>query len=274
MAKTTTSFVLRPFENLPGETDWVAMRELVPAATATVRTTAEHGARDVVVTTVLPDAWAALHRADGTVMLALQTRSSSGDASRDLAEALLRALDAEPGTAIENLGLPTAGPRLQEVLDLSVPFEVTLLDSFEYWLDPAAERTPDVEAALEEADSGIIDTRKLPGVESAYWCRMGAKEFLRWVQPLDEQQVLDGLARLHGRRESGFEDAKFIGYFRAAGLVVPVWELARGTEAEEIEDALAAFAPRFAAAVADDSPLDADARRARAGLVARQVTLR
>lgn len=274
MAKTTTSFVLRPFENLPGETDWVAMRELVPAATATARTTAEHGSKDVVVTTVLPDAWPALHRADGTVLLALQTRSSSGDASRDLAEALLRALDAEPGTAIETLGLPTPGPRLQDVLDLSVPFEVTLLDSFEYWLDPAAERTPDVEAAIEEADSGIIDTRKLPGVESAYWCRMGAKEFLRWVQPLDEQQVLDGLARLHGRRESGFEDAKFIGYFRAAGLVVPVWELARGTEAEEIQDAVVAFAPRFAAAVADDSPLDANARRARAGLVARQVTLR
>lgn len=274
MAKTTTSFVLRPFENLPGETDWVAMRELVPAATATARTTAEHGSKDVVVTTVLPDAWAALHRADGTVLLALQTRSSSGDASRDLAEALLRALDAEPGTAVDHLGLPIPGPRLQDVLDLSVPFEVTLLDSFEYWLDPAAERTADVDAALEEADSGIIDTRKLPGVESAYWTRMGAKEFLRWVQPLDEQQVLDGLARLHGRRESGFDDAKFIGYFRAAGLVVPVWELAPGTEADEIEDAFAQFAPRFAAAVADDSPLDANARRARAGLVARQVTLR
>ena len=131
MAKTTTSFVLRPFENLPGETDWVAMRELVPAATATVRTTAEHGSKDVVVTTVLPDSWPALHRADGTVLLALQTRSSSGDASRDLAEALLRALDAEPGTAVENLGLPTPVPRLQDVLDLSVPFEVALLDSFE-----------------------------------------------------------------------------------------------------------------------------------------------
>ena len=30
----------------------------------------------------------------------------------------------------------------------------------------------------------------------------------------------------------------------------------------------------FEAAVADDSPLDANARRSRAGLVARQVTLR
>src|SRR5688500_19917911 len=31
--------VTRPFEGLPGEADWVALRELVPAATATLRTT-------------------------------------------------------------------------------------------------------------------------------------------------------------------------------------------------------------------------------------------
>ena len=37
--------VARPFEGLPGECDWVALREIVPAATVAVRTTAEHGAR-------------------------------------------------------------------------------------------------------------------------------------------------------------------------------------------------------------------------------------
>ncbi len=274
MAKTTPSFVLRPFEGLPGEPDWVALRELVPAATATARTTAEHGARDVVVTTVLPNSWAALHRADGVVLVALQTGTSSGDASRDVATALLLALDAEPGTAIENIGLPTAGPRLQDVLDLSVPFEVTVQESFSYWLDPTTEITPDLQTAMEEADAGIIDTRRLTAVESAYWCRMGAREYLRWAQPADEQVVLDGLARLHSRRESGFDDAKFIGYFRAAGIVVPVWELARGSEADDIEKPLADFAPRLEAAMADTAPLDANARRARAGLVARQVTLR
>ncbi|MBO0899045.1 topoisomerase II [Cellulomonas sp. zg-ZUI222] len=274
MAKNTPSFVLRPFEGLPGEPDWVALRELVPAATATARTTAEHGARDVVVTTVLPNSWAALHRADGVVLVALQTGTSSGDASRDVATALLLALDAEPGTAIENIGLPTAGPRLQDVLDLSVPFEVTVQESFSYWLDPSTEVTPDLQAAMEEADAGIVDTRRLTSVESAYWCRMGAREYLRWAQPADEQVVLDGLARLHARRESGFDDGKFIGYFRAAGIVVPVWELARGSEAEDVEKPVADFAPRLEAAMADTTPLDANARRARAGLVARQVTLR
>lgn len=267
-------YVARPFQGLPGETDWVAMRELLPAATATVRTTAEHGAREVVVTSSLPDAWPALHRQDGAVLLALQTRSSSGDASRDLAAVLLQALDAEPGTPVQTLGLPTPGPRLQDVLDPSVPFELEIRTSFGYWLDESAEQTPQVKAALEEADASIIPTVKLSAVPSAYWVRMAGREFVRWVQPLDEQVVLDGLARLHGRRESGFAGHKFVGYFRACGLVVPVWELARGTEADEVDEQIAAFAPGFAAAVDDASPLDAGARRARAGLVARQVTLR
>ncbi|MDM7830291.1 DUF5926 family protein [Cellulomonas edaphi] len=274
MAKNTGEFVLRPFEGLPGEPDWVALKEVVPAATGTARTTKEYGSREVLVTTVLPQAWPALHRADGVMLLALQTASSSGDASRDLAAALLEAIDAEPGTAIELTGLPEPGPRLQDVLDLSVPFEVTVRDTFAYWLAPDVERTEDLAAAIEEADAGIIDTRKLAAADSAYWCRMGAREFLRWAQPHEEQVVLDGLARLHARRESGFDGAKFVGYFRSSGLVVPVWELPRGTEAEDIEDAVAQFAPRFAEALASTEPLDANERRARAGLVARQVTLR
>lgn len=274
MVKNTPAFVLRPFEGLPGEPDWIALKEVVPAATATARTTAEHGAKDVLVTTVLPTGWRALHRADGVILLALQVPSGSGDASRDLATALLEALEVEPGTAIESIGLPTPGPRLQDVLDLSVPFEVTVQESFSYWLAPDTERTADLTAAIEDADAGIIDTVKLAAVESAYWCRMGAREFLRWAQPHEEQVVLDGLARLHARRESGFDGAKFVGYFRSSGLVVPVWELARGAEADDVEGPLAAFAPTFAEALADTSPLDANARRARAGLVARQVTLR
>jgi hypothetical protein len=134
--------------------------------------------------------------------------------------------------------------------------------------------TADLQAAVEEADAGVVDTRKIAGVEGAYWCRMGAREYLRWAQPHDEQQVIDGLARLHGRRESGFDGSKFIGYFRSNGLVVPVWELARGSEAEDVVAPLAAFVPGFEAALADTEPLDANARRARAGIVARQVTLR
>jgi hypothetical protein len=272
--KPSVEFVLRPFEGLPGEPDWVAMREVVPAATATVRTTAEHGSRDVMVTTVLPEGWPALHRADGLVMVALQTNTGSGDASRDVAAALLAAVELEPGTPVTSTGLPEPGPRLQDVLDLSVPFEVTVHDSYDYWLTPDTERTDDVNASLEQARETIIPTTKLTSVPSAYWCHMGDKEFLRWAMPHDEQTMVDALARLHAARRSAIGDARFIGYFRAAGVVVPVWEPVPGTGAEALEKPAQEFLSRFDEALADTSPLDANARRARAGLVSRQVTLR
>ncbi|MCR6492974.1 DUF5926 family protein [Cellulomonas sp. P24] len=271
---TISEFVLRPFEGLPSEPDWVAMREVVPAATAPARTTAEYGARDVLITTVLPMGWPALHRSDGVVLLALQTNAGTGDLSRDLAAVLLEAIELEPGTAVETTTAPGPGPRLQDVLDLTVPFEVTVHEGFEYWLAPDTEITDDVRQSLEEADATIVPTRKLGGVPSAYWCRMGGREFLRWARAEDEQVVLDGLARLHARRESAIGTARFVGYFRSNGLVVPVWELPRGVEADDVEPDVQAFSAGFEAALADTSPLDANQRRARAGLVARQVTLR
>jgi len=272
--KPSVEFVLRPFEGLPGEPDWVAMREIVPSATATVRTTAEHGSRDVIVTTLLPMGWAALHRTDGVVLVALQTGTGSGDASRDVAAALLEALELEPGMPVTPVGLSAPGPRLQDVLDLTVPFEVTVHDGFDHWLAADTDVTPDVTASLEEASATLIPTVKLASVDFAYWCRMGEREFLRWAMPHDEQVMIDALARLHAARRSAVGDARFVGYFRAAGVVVPVWELAPGTEAAELEGPAAEFLERFDEALADTSPLDASARRARAGLVSRQVTLR
>ncbi|MBI9113572.1 DUF5926 family protein [Sanguibacter suaedae] len=275
MAKNTSpEFVLRPFEGLDGEPDLVALREVVPAATATARTTAEHGARDITFTTVLPGAWPALHRADGAVLVALQTHAGSGDASRDLAQTVLDALELEPGASLTSTVLPGPGPRLQDILDPAVPFEVTVHDGFDYWMDPDTEITPDIKASLDEANSTIIETRKLTTVDSAYWCRMGAREYLRWAMPHSEDTVIDAIARLHAKRESGFAGSKFLGAFRASGIVIPVWELPKGSEAEDIEGAVAEFWPSLEAALAVDAPLDADERRARAGIVSRQVTLR
>lgn len=272
--KPSVEFVLRPFEGLPGEPDWVALSELVPAATATARTTAEHGSREVLVTTILPMAWPALHRSDGVVLVALQRGGGSGDASRDVAAALLEALGLEPGMPVTTTALPEPGPRLQDVLDLTVPFEVTVRSGFDYWLAPDTEVTDEIRASLEEADATVIPTVKLSSVESAYWTRMGDREFLRWAMPHDEQAMIDALARLHGARRSGIGDARFVGYFRSSGVVVPVWELPPGTEAAEVEEPATEFLARFDEALADTSPLDANARRARAGLVSRQVTLR
>lgn len=265
----------RPFAGLPGEADWVALREVVPAASAPVRTTAEHGGADVLVVTLLPQLWPALKRADGVALVALQTASSSADPSRDVATALLKVLDLEPGTALEHLDLRDEGPRLQDVLDLDRPFDVTVHTSFEYAL-PADGSAPDeAAAALEEAAGGIVPTVKLTGVEAAYWCRMGEREFVRWARPEDPELLLDALARLHADRASALDDgSRFVGAFRACGILVPVWELARGTEAGDIEAPIAAFAPRLEDALATTEPLTPEQRRARAGLVSRQVSLR
>src|SRR6186713_1595262 len=88
--------VTRPFEGLPGECDWVAMREIVPAATARLHLTGDLAGREATLATVLPMAWPGLVRQDGSVYVGLQVTGGSGDSSRDVADALETALDAEP----------------------------------------------------------------------------------------------------------------------------------------------------------------------------------
>lgn len=267
--------VARPFAGLPGEADWVALREVVPAATATVRTTAEHGAAQVTVATVLPMAWPALRRQDGDVLVGLQVQGGSGDPSRDVAQALLAALAAEPGTPVESLGLPGPGPRLQDLLDPDQPFDVRVHTGFDFWLDDEGSRTPDVQASLERAEAVVIPTERLSGVEAAYWCRLADREHLRWALPQDEEPLLDAISRLHARGASSLGDGtRYIGAFRAHGLLVPVWELPLGSGADAVEEPAAAFATRLAEALADDAPLTPEERRARAGVVSRQLTLR
>jgi hypothetical protein len=223
-------------------------------------------------------AWPAMHRGDGTIMVALQQHAGSGDASRDLADLILRAIDLPVGTPITSASLPEPGPRLQDVLDLSVPFEVTVHEGFDYWTAADVELTPDVAASLERMNETIVPTRRLTTVDAAYWARMGDREYLRWAVPHDEQAFLDALARLHSQRESGLGEegalGKFIGAFRSCGVLVPVWDLAPGTEVEELEQPVRELGDRLDAALAVDAPLDANQRRARAGLVARQLTLR
>lgn len=274
-SQSAVEHVARPFEGLDGECDWVALREIVPAATVQVRTTSEHGGVDATVATVLPMAWAALRRGDGEVMVGLQTPSGSGDPSRDLAASLLAAAEADPGSPIPGTGFPTAGPRLQDVLDPSVPFAVRMHETFEFWLGDDAEQTDDVRDSMERANAAIIPTERLVSVEAAYWCRIGSKTHLRWVLPHPEETFLDGLARLHAAGGSGLgEGTRYIGSFRAHGLIVPVWDLVPGAVADDVEDTAKAFGERLDEAMADTSDLTVEQRRARAGVVSRQLTIR
>lgn len=274
-ARESIAHVSRPFEGLASECDWVAFREIVPAATARL-TLKEGGDRAVFLTTVLPLAWPALVRDNGDIYLALQVTTGSGDPSRDAADALLRALDAEPGSPVPPAGLPGPGPRLQDLL-ADVPLEVTVHDSFDYWMaaEDSAE-APGVRESLDRANSKVMPTDRLTGVDAAYRVDMGDKTFLRWVMPYEEEKLLNAFARLHAAGKDGLEGvpSRFVGSFRADGLLVPVWELTERTPAAECEAAAAAYATLLTETLADASPLTSEERRARAGLQTRQITLR
>ncbi len=265
----------RPFEGLASECDIVAMREIVPAASARLTLTGDNADRDVTLVTVLPMAWPALVRGDGSIMLGMQVNVGSGDASRDLADVLLAALEAAPGEQVA-LGRVTAdSPRLQDVIDPDAVLEIAVHDDFEFWVDGAGEIADDVRASLERASAYAHPTVKLDSVPSAYWTQMGEKEHLRWVMPYDEETLLNALARLHAAGEDSLgEDTRFVGMFRAQGIVCPVWDLPFGMGAAAVEEPAKAFGERLDAALADDTPLTNDQRRARAGLTTRQVTLR
>lgn len=267
--------VARPFEGLDGECDWVAMREIVPAATATVPVAEEFGGGEVVVATVLPMAWPALHRADGIVLIGLQTAGASGDPSRSLAQALLAAREVEPGTPVADVGLPDPGPRLQNVLVPGSGFDVTVHEGFDFWFPGTEDLTAEVRESLEQANATAIPTTRLGSVEAAYWCRIGARRHLRWVLPDDESSVLDGLARLHAAGESALlAGSRYVGSFRTSGLIVPVWDLDETTEAGDLEAPIVDFAQRLRTASTSSEPLTALERRAKAGVVSRQLTLR
>jgi hypothetical protein len=267
-------YVPRPFEGLANEGDWIALREIVACATAPLKLAGDPD-RDVLAVTLLPQAQPALVRDTGQVLLALQTPTSTGDPSADLAHALSAALEAEPGTPVSPGARAENGPRLQDVLDVSAPLDVTVHEGFGFWFDSDEDVSPEVGAALEQANEAAPPAARLSSVDAAYWVRYGDRDQLRWVMPFDEEPLLDGLSRLHAADEDGLgEQTRLLGTFRAHGRLVPVWDLAPGTAVGDVEDPAAALAERLAAAMKGKKPLTAAERRARAGLANRQITIR
>jgi len=268
-------FVARPFAGLAGECDWVALREIVPAATAELTLGGDHADRTATLATVLPMAWPGLVRQDGAIYLVLHAPGGSGDASRDVAYALERAVEAEPGTPVEPTALPGPGKRLQDLLDPAAPLDVRVHEGFDFWIEGVEDRSPEVVASMERANEAVVPTARLAAVEAAYWCQIRERFHLRWVMPHDEEALLDALARLHvAGADTVGPGSRYVGAFRAHGLVVPVWDLEPGTTADAVQDPATVFSGRLAEALADSTPLDAETRRARAGLASRQLTLR
>ena len=260
----------RPFAGLATEADWVALRELVPAATSPVRLAPElaekYGDRSVMVATVLSMAMPAVTTADGRVLLGLQSNARSGDLSHDLALALMMALEADPGTTVVlPPPTPAEGPRLQQIL-ADGALDVTVRDGFEFWLDETADANdPEVTASLERANSSIYPTVKLDAAAAAYWCRVPGRAHVRWVLPQDEEVALAALARLAAAGGLLLGDGtKFAGMFRAHGLLVPVWDLPSEPEAQRWEEPVRDLAGRYVQALTVSGELSTAERRARA----------
>ena len=74
-------------------------------------------------------------------------------------------------------------------------------------------------------------------------------------------------------QDSVAEGSRFVGMFRAHGLLAPVWDLPVGPGAEVLEKPAATFAADLAEAL-EGGALTASERSARAGLANRQVTIR
>jgi len=267
-------YVARPFEGLPSECDLVALRELVPGATAPL--TIKDSDVTVKLCTILPAAAPAMARESGEVWLGLQVRHQFADPSRDLAAVLQKALEAQAAGEHGPIGLvdaPGPGPRMQDlVLDESL--DITVHEGFDYWVADV-EASDEISEALEQANEAATPTSRLASVEAAYWTDVGTKEHLRWVMPEPEDQLLDAIARLHhAGKDVLVPDSRLVGMFRAHGLLVPVWDLPLGTGAAVLEEPAAAYKAALDAALADDTALTTEERAVRSGLANRQVTIR
>jgi hypothetical protein len=264
-------YVARPFAGLPSECDIVAMRELVPSATAPV--TVEGTDKPVTLCSLLPMAAPAMVRDSGQLWLGLQVQHNFGDPARDLGAVLQLAIDADEPGVIGLTAPPGPGPRLQDLVEDKV-LTVTVHDGFEFWVSDLADKA-ELAAALEQANAAASPTARLTQVEAAYWTNVGTKEHLRWVMPEPEDELLDALARLHvAGKDVIVQGARLVGMFRAHGLLAPVWDLPLETGPEALEDPASTFKADLDAALAVTEPLSADERAARSGLANRQVTIR
>lgn len=263
--------VIRAFEGLPSEGDWVAMREFVPSASAVI--TLKDG-QQVRLASLLPGAGAGMVRQDGEILVGLQVMHNHGDISRDLAHVIELARTTEPGNPIK-MTTPQIGDRLQDMIAEDSGFEIEIHPDFSWWLSPEDRESPAAVAALEQANASASPTTRLDAVDSAWVTEMGDHTYLRWVMTNEpEDDLVDGFARLKAAgSEAISEGTRLIGMFRAHGVLVPVWELDEAT-IDEVESAAPAFVTRLAEALAEAASLTGSERSVRQELISRQVTIR
>ena len=167
------TYVARPYEGMPSECDVIALRELVPAATAPldVRDTD----RSVQLCTLLPGASPAMVRENGDIWLGLQVVHQYGDPARDLGAVLEKALaTTEPGP-VGLTSAPGEGARLQDLV-MDDELAITVHDGFDYWLADVDADNDMLKAAIRQdwrhhppvqpavgSGSGVLDQRGTEG---------------------------------------------------------------------------------------------------------------
>lgn len=269
------------------ECDLVALREFVPSAVAPLplrsATRERADVREVTLATVLPGAVAALvRRADAETaseeaFVAMQLAAHSENPARELAAATEWALDASPGASLTQAQATNETPALAEVVDPEKALDITVHNDFNWWIPEGSEPAAEVAAAVQRANEVIMPSARLEadGLSAAWWVDAGEKAHLRWVRPEDEDALMRAMARLHAKGELTLgEGSRFAGSFRAHGLLVPVFDLDPESHHEEWVSPALKLQERLLNALATDAPLDAAERRARDGLIGRQITLR
>ena len=202
----------------------------------------------------------------------------TGDSTDVLARARTQVLEnGQPLPAPPRVSAAT--PRLQDIIT-STTFEPTVHETFDFWIPEEHEIGEEASVSMEDANESIAPTAPIDGVDSAYWCLIGDRAFIRWVLPHDENKATDALARLSAsgkaRMPENDDEGRLLGAFRACGVLTPVWEVATDRLPEQQAAPMAELAKAFDDAFAslETEPLTADERRARNGIVSRQITLR
>ena len=271
--------VTRPFVGLAAECDLVALRELLPSATAPLPLATPLDV-PVTVASVLPGACAALVRPDGEIWLGMQVQTRSGDLSVDLARALAWARTAAPGSS-----LPVVGPgtgefaRLQDVLDPEArarhhraPRLRLVARVRRRRAEPRGRRHPRAGQQGRDAHragrgaGGLLGRHRHQGASALGSARAGGRAGRGARPAAGPRRAHAGLGRQ--------PDSRYAGSFRAHGLLVPVWDLDRELHPKEWAAPVTEFAARLERALADAAPLTDAEHRARDALAGKQVTLR
>ncbi|MCF8571566.1 DUF5926 family protein [Gordonia sp. HY002] len=269
---------VRPFKGLAAECDLVAMRTFIASATATVPFAADFDAKQSVeFATVLPGAVFADVSGDAQAhgYAALQTDPDPDDLRTSVTNALAWAATATTGSEYDGSATDLD---LADIVDPAASIDVTVHDDFAWWFADETDLDPQIKAMLERANDTILPTARLTpasGVGAPWWVDAGEKAHLRWVRPEDEDSLMNALARVHDAGGLTLGDgSRFAGSFRTHGLLVPVFDLDVEAHHSEWNDGLDAFDKALTEALADTSDLTAAQRASKAGIIARQVTIR